>query len=76
MKKQWGSCSPQGILSLNPHLVKAPRECVDYVILHEFCHIKEHNHSKKFYTLLHQHMPEWESIKAKLDSMSEILLAE
>jgi len=76
MKKQWGSCSPQGMLSLNPHLVKAPRECVDYVILHELCHLKEHNHSKKFYSLLHQHMPEWETIKAKLDSMSEILLAE
>lgn len=76
MKKQWGSCSPQGRLSLNPHLVKAPGECVDYVILHELCHIKEHNHSKKFYKLLSQHMPEWEAIKAKLDSMSELLLAE
>ncbi len=76
MKKQWGSCSPQGILSLNPHLVKAPRECVDYVILHELCHLKEHNHSKKFYALLHQLMPEWETIKAKLDSLSEMLLAE
>lgn len=76
MKKQWGSCSPQGKLTLNPHLVKAPRECVDYVILHELCHIKEHNHSKRFYTLLDLHMPGWEVIKAKLDGMSELLLAE
>jgi len=76
MKKQWGSCSPKGTLSLNPYLVKAPRECVDYVILHELCHLKEHNHSKKFYVLLSQLMPEWEAIKAKLDGMSELLLAE
>ena len=76
MQKTWGSCSPQGKLSLNPHLVKAPRECIDYVILHELCHLKEHNHSKKFYGLLSQHMPEWEAVKAKLDGMSELLLAE
>ena len=76
MKKQWGSCSPQGKLTLNPQLVKAPRECIDYVMLHELCHLKEHNHSKRFYALLDRHMPEWEAVKAKLDGMSELLLAE
>ncbi len=40
MKRQWGSCSPKGNISLNPHLIKAPRYCVDYVILHELCHLK------------------------------------
>lgn len=75
MKKQWGSCSPKGTLTLNPLLVKAPKECVDYVILHELCHLKEHNHSKKYYRLLSQYMPEWERIKARLDDMSELLLA-
>jgi predicted metal-dependent hydrolase len=76
MKKQWGSCSPQKIISLNPSLIKAPRECIDYVIYHEICHIKEHNHSKQFYALLTQFMPDWKIVKAKLDSMSELLLAE
>lgn len=76
MKKQWGSCSPKGVLSLNPLLVKAPRECIDYVILHELCHLKEHNHSKNFYKLLARTMPDWETIKARLDGMSELLLAE
>ncbi|EIJ35185.1 M48 family metallopeptidase [Thiothrix nivea] len=68
MHTQWGSCSPQGRLTLNPHLVKAPRECIDYVILHELCHLAEHNHSERFYRLLHQVMPEWKVIKAKLDA--------
>ncbi len=76
MKKQWGSCSPKGVLSLNPLLVKAPRECIDYVILHELCHLKEHNHGKKFYRLLACTMPDWGSVKARLDGMSELLLAE
>lgn len=75
MKKQWGSCSPKGGLSLNPILVKAPRECIDYVILHELCHLKEHNHSERFYKLLSRVMPDWESVKSRLDGMSELLLA-
>ncbi|WP_319760765.1 SprT family zinc-dependent metalloprotease [Maridesulfovibrio sp.] len=76
MKKQWGSCSPKGTLSLNPHLVKAPRECIDYVLTHELCHLQEHNHSPRFYRLLTERIPEWKSVKAKLDGMSEMLLNE
>jgi predicted metal-dependent hydrolase len=76
MQKQWGSCSPKGALSLNAHLVKAPRECVDYVLLHELCHLKERNHSDRFYQLLERQMPEWRSVKAKLDGMAELLLNE
>ena len=76
MQKQWGSCSPEGVILLNPHLVKAPRECVDYVICHELCHLQEHNHSPRYYRLLKQVMPHWESIKAKLDGMAELLLNE
>ena len=68
MHTQWGSCSPQGRLTLNSHLVKAPRECIDYVILHELCHLAEHNHSERFYRLLSQVMPSWEEVKARLDA--------
>jgi predicted metal-dependent hydrolase len=75
MKKQWGSCSPKGRLSFNPLLIKAPRECIDYVIFHELCHLKEHNHSANFYKLLERGMPDWKRIKARLDGMSELLLA-
>jgi predicted metal-dependent hydrolase len=75
MKKQWGSCSPKGVINLNPWLARAPRDCIDYVITHELCHLKEHNHSKKFYELLDYQLPNWESVKAKLDGMAELLLA-
>jgi len=74
MRIQWGSCSPSGVVVLNPNLVKAPRECVDYVILHELCHLKEHNHSQKFYRLLTELMPDWEKHKTRLDGLAETLL--
>jgi hypothetical protein len=69
MQTQWGSCSPKGRLTLNPNLVKASNTGIDYVILHELCHFAEHNHSKKFYLLLGQVMPNWERVKAQLDGM-------
>ena len=74
MQTQWGSCSPNGRITLNPHLIKAPRECIDYVILHELCHIDEHNHSERFYRLMGQVMPQWEKKKEKLDSMAGFYL--
>jgi len=76
MKTQWGSCSPKGVILLNPHLIKAPRECIDYVILHELCHLREHNHSPRYYRLLSQLMPHWKSVKTRLDGMAELLLNE
>lgn len=76
MRRQWGSCSPAGLLTLNPQLVKAPRECIDYVVLHELCHLKEHNHSPRFYSLLQKHMPDWNAIKLRLDTLADLLLNE
>ena len=72
MKKRWGSCSDKGSLMLNPLLVRASAECIDYVILHELCHLKVHNHSDEFWTLLTQVCPAWKERKTKLDSMAEI----
>jgi len=76
MKKLWGSCSPKGIISLNPHLIKAPTDCIDYVLLHELCHMKHHNHGPAFYRLLRKHMPDCEAIKCRLDAMAALLLNE
>lgn len=76
MKNQWGSCSPAGRVSLNPALIKAPAHCVEYVLLHELCHLIEHNHSKRFYALLERQCPSWRTWKRELDSLAEQLLVE
>lgn len=74
MRVQWGSCSPRGRVTLHPALVQAPRHCIDYVVLHELCHLASHDHSPKFYRLLDRHMPGWRTVKARLDGMAEELL--
>lgn len=74
MTRQWGSCSPSGRLTLNPWLVAAPREAIDYVLLHELCHLKHHNHGRFFYATLKRHMPNWELIKENLDEKAERFL--
>lgn len=75
MRTQWGSCSPEGLVYLNPALIKAPRHCIEYVIIHELCHLVEHNHSKRFFDLLFKQMPAWENAKHELDSLAELILS-
>ncbi len=75
MEHQWGSCTPTGMIHLNPALIRAPRHCIDYVLIHELCYLREHNHSKKFYALLQMHNPNWANTKAELDRLAELLLA-
>lgn len=74
MRTQWGSCSPKGEVLLNPHLVKAPRPCIEYVVAHELCHLREHNHSERFYWHLSRTLPDWVARKAELDGLAELLL--
>ncbi len=74
MKRTWGSCSAAGVITLNPHLVKAPPECIDYVIAHELCHLREHNHGKAFYALQEQLFPGWRAAKTHLQTRAHIYL--
>ncbi len=67
MKKRWGSLSKGGMLTLNIELIKAPKECIEYVITHELCHTVYHNHGSNFYKLLERVMPKWQEIKTKLE---------
>lgn len=76
MRRQWGSCSPRGKISLSPALIRAPRECIEYVIVHELCHVKEHNHSPRFYRLLARQLPGWQARKEKLDGLAELILSD
>jgi predicted metal-dependent hydrolase len=69
MPKRWGSAMPGGVIYLNPELVRAPSACIDYVIVHEVCHLKHHHHGKAFYAELSSLCPEWPARKKRLESM-------
>ena len=67
MKNRWGSCTNEGHILLNPDLIISPKMCIEYVIVHELCHLKEHNHSPGFYRLLQSLMPDWEQRRERLN---------
>jgi len=67
MRKRWGSLSKRGTLTLNLKLILAPKECIEYVITHELCHLKFHDHSVGFYKMLGRIMPDWERRKKRLE---------
>jgi predicted metal-dependent hydrolase len=62
-KTRWGSCSRKKNLSFNWKLIMAPEPVLDYVIIHELTHLKEMNHSKRFWELLAQYCPGWREYK-------------
>jgi predicted metal-dependent hydrolase len=74
MKASWGTCSVDGIITLNPLLLRAPSRCVDYVIVHEVCHLREHNHSARFYALQEQLFPAWRQTKEHLFDRGHLYL--
>ena len=67
MKTRWGSLSTKGTITLNFDLIKAPTECIDYVIIHELCHHEFRKHSPDFYKLLEKMLPDWQKRKHKLE---------
>ena len=62
MISRWGSCQPKRkVLTFNKRLIEMPKICIEYVVLHEFVHFLQADHSKKFYALMTMFMPDWES---------------
>lgn len=68
MNKRWGSFLSGKKVILNPRLIHAPKECINYVITHELCHMKYKNHDSNFYNYLKGKIKNWEEIKEKLES--------
>ena len=69
-KSRWGSMSPTGVLGLNLDLIRAPIECIDYVIIHELCHLRFPHHGPRFWDLLERVMPDWRKRKSKLERLT------
>lgn len=67
MARRWGSYVKGERIVLNPLLIQAPKEAIDYVITHELCHMKYKNHDAKFYQLLESKFPGWQKTKEKLE---------
>ncbi|MBK9579112.1 MAG: M48 family metallopeptidase [Fibrobacteres bacterium] len=70
MKTRWGSCNPDsGSIRLNTELAKKPRECLEYIVVHELTHLREPNHGDRFTAILDQVMPNWRQRKALLNRL-------
>ena len=59
----WGSCTPAGTLNFNWRIVKAPSEVMDYIVVHELAHLREHNHSAEFWNIVAVQLPQYEDAK-------------
>ena len=69
MDTRWGSCLPgKGIITLNKRLLEAPRNCIEYVVMHELVHLRIHNHSLLFERELDKHFPRWREVRSELNS--------
>ena len=66
MKRRWGSCSNKGVITLSTELIKFSDFYIEYVIAHELCHLKHHNHGSQYYKLLTKVFPEWKSVRKEL----------
>jgi predicted metal-dependent hydrolase len=74
-RSRWGSCSTRGTLSFNWRLVLAPFEVLDYVVVHELCHLREPNHSRRFWKLVETRRPNWRDQRDWLHEHGPELLA-
>jgi predicted metal-dependent hydrolase len=66
MKKRWGSCSSKGKIAISYDLVRLDEIYAEYVIIHELCHLKHHNHGTNYYTLLSEIYPDWKKVREEL----------
>lgn len=73
MRSRWGSCSPQGNISINLLLGHLPNRLLEYVAVHEVCHLVHHNHSKYFWALVAEHLPDHRNRRRELRVYGHLL---
>jgi predicted metal-dependent hydrolase len=73
-KSRWGSCDKRGKVTFNWRIIKAPHSIVDYVVLHELCHLVHPNHSKEFWMLVARYDARYVEHRAWLNERGEMLL--
>ena len=73
-KAMWGSCSPKGVVSYNWRIILAPHKIVDYIVVHELCHLIEPNHSSKYWKQVRSVIPDYEHSKEWLKNNGSSLL--
>jgi hypothetical protein len=66
MRSRWGSCSGSRSIRLNTRMIHLPPHLIDYVVVHELCHLKEMNHSPRFWALVSRALPEYEALRREL----------
>lgn len=70
MKTKWGNCNPRAeSIRLNTELAKKPRECLEYVMVHELTHLLEASHNARFITLMDGFIPQWRSYRDQLNQL-------
>ena len=70
MRRQWGNCRTNGRITLSLQLIRYPVELIDYVVVHELCHMRHMNHGEEFHALMTEMMPDWRERKIRLNSFS------
>jgi predicted metal-dependent hydrolase len=70
VRTKWGSCNSQtGAVRLNTELARKPKECLEYIVVHEMVHLLERNHGDRFVKLMDRYMPRWQFFRQKLNQI-------